>query len=355
MEVFKELLERGHEQVVFFFHPHVALKAIVAIHSTALGPALGGCRMRLYSDEEKALDDVLRLSEGMTYKSALAGLDLGGGKACIMADPSLREGRRELFLEFGRCLNDLAGRYISAEDMGTSMEDVMVMREVTKHAAGFSRAHGGGGDPSPWTAKGVFNAMRAALERRCGSSEMRGKKVALQGVGHVGLNLLGLLKEAGAEVVICDTVEAAVSQAVDKYAVKAVSPEAIYDAACDIFAPCAAGQVVNTDTVKRLKCQIIAGAANNQLIDHSMCEALEKRQILYCPDFVVNSGGVICVAGEYAQGGWKESWVEAKVNGIFETTGRVLDEAKKRGKFPEVVALELARERVEAAARTKRI
>jgi len=353
MSLFSQVGERGHEQVVFFSYPHVGLKAIVAVHSTVLGPALGGCRMRLYSDEAKALDDALRLSEGMTYKSSIAGLDLGGGKACIIGDPHMQEGRRELFLQFGRCVDMLGGRYITAEDMGTSVQDVMTIREVTKYAAGFSQEHGGGGDPSPWTARGVFQAMRAACERKFASAELRGKRVALQGVGHVGLYLLKLLKEAGCEVTICDTVEATLKSALAQFPAQVVSPDAIYDVECDVYAPCAAGQVVNKDTIGRLKCKVIAGAANNQLADSSLYEALERKQILYCPDFVVNSGGVICVAGEYVAGGWKESWVSEKVAAIYQTTGRILDESKRRGKFPEVVALETAKERIRAAEQRK--
>lgn len=349
LNVFKEAERRGHEQVVIFHYPQVGLKAVVGIHSTALGPALGGCRMRLYTDENQAIDDALRLSEGMTYKSALAGLDLGGGKSCIIADPKMVEGRRELFLQFGECLNHLGGRYITAEDMGTSVSDIMVMRERTKFAAGFAAEMGGGGDPSPWTAYGVFQSILAASERRYGSRDLNGRTIALQGVGHVGMYLLKHVREAGAKVVVCDTNTEALEQAKRDFGVEVVSTEAIYDVECDIYSPNAIGQTVNSDTVKRLKCDIIAGAANNQLIDSSMHAELESRKILYCPDFVINAGGVISVGAEYVPGGWKESWVREKVNQIYHTLQRVLDESEKRGKFPEVVAVELAKERVQAA------
>lgn len=349
MKVFGEIQKRGHEQVVFFHYPQVGLKAIVAIHNTALGPALGGCRMRLYEDESQAIEDALRLAEGMTYKSSIAGLDLGGGKSCIIADPAMKEGRRELFLQFGRCLNYLGGRYITAEDMGTSVEDVMVMREVTPYAAGYAREKGGSGDPSPWTARGVFGGIKAACKRRFGSEDLTGRHVALQGVGHVGMNLLRQLREAGAKVTVTDTVPGSIQRATSEFGASAVAPDAIYDVECDIYSPCATGQTVNPETLKRLKCKIIAGAANNQLSDNSVYQILEQKQIMYCPDFVINAGGVISVGGEYIDGGWKQNWVEAKVDNIASTINKILDESDSRNKFPEVVAHELARERVKAA------
>lgn len=349
IKVFQQVQKRGHEQVTFFYYPEVGLRAVVAIHNTALGPALGGCRMRLYQNEDQAIDDALRLSEGMTYKSALAGLDLGGGKSCILADPSMTEGRREMLLQFGQCLNHLGGRYITAEDMGTSVQDVMVMREVTKHAAGFAPEQGGGGDPSPWTAKGVFRGMQAALEHRYGSKELKGKKVALQGVGHVGEVLLALLREAGAEVMVTDTNKRLLEEVARKHGAKAVDPQAIYDLDCEVYAPCAVGQTVNAETLPRLKCQIIAGAANNQLSDASVYKTILDRKMLYCPDFAINSGGVISVGGEYIPGGWKESWVAQKVENIYNTIHKVLEVSEQQKKFPEIVALELAKARIESA------
>lgn len=346
--VFKLVEQRGHEQVAFFHYPKVGLKAIIAIHNTANGPALGGCRMRLYTDEAQALDDVLRLSEGMTYKSSVAGLDLGGGKSCLIADPAMVEGRRELFLQFGHCLNHLAGRYITAEDMGTSVDDVMIMREVTKYAAGFSRSQGGGGDPSPWTARGVFRAILAAAERKFGTKDLKGKHVTVQGVGHVGMYLVGMLKEAGAKITVTDTRDELIQKAKKEFGVEVATSDGIYDVAADIYAPCAIGQTVNPQTLSRLKCSIICGAANNQLVDPSVYETINQKGILYCPDFVVNSGGVISVGGEYVDGGWKENWVVQKVDNIYNTTHKVLEESQKRSKFPEVVAVELAKERVKA-------
>ena len=354
IRVLAEAERRGHEQVALFNYPRVGLKVIVGIHNTVLGPALGGCRMRLYTDEAQAIDDALRLSEGMTYKSSIAGLDLGGGKCCLIADPMMKEGRRELFLQMGQCLNHLNGRYITAEDMGTSVEDIMVMREVSKFAAGFSRSAGGSGDPSPWTARGVFNSIIAACERRYNSKDLNGKVVALQGVGHVGMYLLKMLKDAGAKVVASDTNDSYLKKAKEEFGAEIVSTDAIYDVDAQIFSPCAIGQTVNPTTLTRLKCDIIAGAANNQLLDPSVYATIDQKKMLYCPDFVINSGGVISVGGEYSEGGWNEQWVTKKVQNIYHTIHKIMDEASKRNKFPEVVAMELAKERIREAEEKKR-
>jgi leucine dehydrogenase len=353
MTVIKQIEERGHEQLVYFHYPRVGLKAIIGIHNTVLGPALGGCRMRIYHDEAQALDDVLRLSEGMTYKSAIAGLDLGGGKSCIIADPAMSEGRRELFLQFGKCLNDLSGRYITAEDMGTSVEDITVVRSVTRYASGYASEEGGSGDPSPWTAKGVFRAILAACERVYGSEDLRGRKIALQGAGHVGTYLLELLKERGASLIVSDPSEKSLEHARKEFGAEIVGLDQIYDVEADIYAPCAVGQTVNQITVPRLKCKIIAGAANNQISDQSVYKLIDEKGILYCPDFVINSGGVISVGAEFIEGGWNSAWVEAKIEKITAITHKVLDESQKRKLFPEVTATELARERIKAAEEKK--
>ena len=348
--VLAECEARGHEQVVFFNYPEVGLKAIVGIHNTVLGPGLGGCRMRLYSSEAAAIEDVMRLSEGMTYKSALAGLPLGGGKACIVADPAMKEGREALFKKFGECLNYLMGRYITAEDMGTSVADMMAIQSTSKHVVGTDPKLGGAGDPSPWTATGVFLSMQAAAERTFKEGRsLKGKHVAIQGVGHVGMYLLKHLTEAGALVTVCDTNEVNLKEASSKYNAAVVAPEAIYDVECDIFAPCAVGQTINAQTLPRLTCKIIAGAANNQLPDRSVYSMVTERGILYCPDFVINSGGVICVCAEVAARGQNTEWIQSKVNDIYKTTSKVLDEASRRNKFTEEVAVELAKEVIRAA------
>jgi len=351
--VLGECEKRGHEQVSFFYYPEVGLKAIVAIHDTTLGPAIGGCRMRLYESEAQAIDDVMRLSEGMTYKNSVAGLNIGGGKACLIADPKLKEGREALFKKFGECLNGLSGRYLTAEDMGTSVADMMGVRSATKFVVGTDPDKGGAGDPSPWTAQGVFLAIQAAVERITGSRDLTGKRVSLQGVGHVGMHILKKLRDHGAEVVVCDTHDSSVQEAISKYGATGVTPDGIYEVPCDVYAPCAVGQTINPTTLQRLDCKIIAGAANNQISDPSVYPLIQKRNILYCPDFVINSGGIICVAGEIAPEGWNRQWVTEKVEGIFATTCKVLEESEKRGKFPEEVAIELAKERIAAARRAK--
>lgn len=351
--VLGECAKRGHEQVSFFYYPEVGLKAIVAIHDTTLGPAIGGCRMRLYESEAQAIEDVMRLSEGMTYKNSVAGLNIGGGKACLIVDPKLKEGREALFKKFGECMNALSGRYLTAEDMGTSVADMMCVRSTTKYVVGTDPNNGGAGDPSPWTAHGVFLAMQAGVERVTGSKDLKGKRVSLQGVGHVGMYILKELREHGAEVVVCDTNDSSVQEAVAKYGATGVTPDGIYEVPCDVYAPCAVGQTINPTTLQRLDCKIIAGAANNQISDPSVYPLIQKRNILYCPDFVINSGGIICVAGEIAPEGWDRQWVTDKVEGIYTTTCKVLEESEKRGKFPEEVAIELAKERIAAAKRSK--
>lgn len=345
---------RGHEQVTFFSYPEVGLKLIVGIHDTTLGPGLGGCRMRVYQSEAQALEDVMRLSEGMTYKSALADLPLGGGKSCVIADPKMSQGREALFAKIGECLNHLAGRYITAEDMGTSVSDMNEIRKVSRFVVGTDPKSGGAGDPSPWTALGVFHAIRAAVERVFPSSgDVRGKRVVVQGVGHVGMYLTEHLVKAGAEVMVCDTNPALTESAAKNLGVKAVSVDTVYDVPCDVFSPCAIGQTVNPNTIKRLSCKVIAGAANNQLSDPSVYGLLRERGVLYCPDFAINSGGVICVGAELNEGGPSIPWIQKKVDGIYTTTARVLDEAARSGRDTEVVAIELAKQRIAEAKRQK--
>lgn len=349
----EEAQKRGHEQVAFFNYPQAGLKAIVAIHSTVLGPALGGCRLRIYSSEDEAIEDVMRLAEGMTYKNAIAGLDLGGGKSCIVGDPKMIKGRRELFLQFGHCLNHLAGRYITAEDMGTSVADIMIVREVSPHIAGISTELGGGGDPSPWTARGVHRGIIAACERSFGTPDLSKRTFTVQGVGHVGMYLVERLVRAGAKVTVCDADSSTALEAVRRFDVAVVKPDAIYDLPCDVYAPCAIGQTVNPQTLRRLKCKIIAGAANNQLSDATVYGMIQERKIVYCPDFVINAGGVINVGAEYVPGGWRENWVVEKVDRIYSTVQMILERAESSGEFTERVALALARERIAAHSQKK--
>lgn len=348
-EILSEAEKRGHEQVIFFAYPEVGLKALVAVHSTVLGPGLGGCRMRLYDSEAEASEDVMRLAEGMSYKNAIAGLDLGGAKACLIVDPHLSEGREALFKQFGKCLNHLGGRYISAEDMGTTVQDVMWMREETKHACGFAIEEGGAGDPSPWTALGVYRAILAGCERVYSSKDLTGKRVTVQGVGHVGLYIVEHLVKAGATVTVCDTHEAHLRAAKEQFNVDAVGIDEIYDVDCDVFSPCAIGQTVNPDTIPRLKCKIIAGAANNQLLDSSAYSQLSEKGITYLPDFVINSGGVIAVGSEVRPEGYDKAWVQEKVDAVYDTTHRILEKAANENVFPEIVAVQLAKDRIKSA------
>ncbi len=345
----QEVESRGHEQLVVFHYPEVGLKAFVAVHNSVLGPALGGCRLRNYQNENEAIEDVLRLSEGMTYKSAIAGMPLGGGKACIWIDPHFTEKRRELFNQFGKCVESLSGRYVTAEDMGTTEQDVAWVKEHTRFATGVSREEGGAGDPSPWTAKGVVQAIRAGAEARFGTTALTGKTVSVQGVGHVGRYIVEQLCELGASVIVTDSYEETLRSVVNDFGVKAVSTDEIYDVEADIYCPCAIGQTVNKDTLPRLKCSVIAGAANNQLSDSSMYDMIEDRGLLYLPDFAINSGGVISVGAELNDSGWNESWVTEKVNAIFDTTHLIIAESEKRKRFSEEVAIQLAKERIEEA------
>lgn len=355
IQPFNEAVKRGHEQIVYLNYPQVGLKAIVAIHSTVLGPALGGCRMRAYSTESEALDDVLRLSEGMSYKNSVAGLDIGGGKSCIVADPAMQNGREELFEKFGECLNHLAGRYISAEDMGTSVQDVMVMKRHSRFVSGTDIEHGGSGDPSPWTARGVFQGMLAACERKYGVKSLKGRRVNVQGAGHVGYYLIEMLHKAGAIITVCDVNEKNLEKVARVMPVKVAAPEEIYSIECDVYSPNAIGQTINPSTLAKLKCGIIAGAANNQLSDSTVYNLIEKAGIMYCPDFVINAGGVINCASEIRPEGWSEAWTREKVNAIYDTIHKVLERAERENKFSEYIALQIAKERIDGVSRKKQL
>jgi leucine dehydrogenase len=348
--VFSSPAYADHEEVVFLSDKSVGLRAIIAIHNTACGPALGGCRMRNYSSEAEAIEDVLRLSEGMTFKNALAGLNLGGGKSIIFGDPHtiIGDTRIKLFEAFASALEKLVGRYITAEDMGTTVEDAMIMRRKTKYVTGLSSTVGGSGDPSVWTSKGVFLSIKAACERVFDKAGVAKRVVAVQGLGHVGMHLVRHLVEANAEVYVTDPRKELLDFAAKCFGVHVVPEvDAIYDVPAEIFAPCAIGQTVREENIKRLtKCVIIAGAANNQLSGPEMYHVLEERKILYCPDFVVNAGGVINVAAELEPKGYNQEFVSHKVEQIYHTIHKILDESERQKLFPEVIAKNLAMERV---------
>ncbi len=317
-----------HEQVVFASDAASGLKAIIAIHSTALGPAVGGCRILAYPDDETALTDVLRLSRGMTMKNAMAGLALGGGKSVIIADPA-RQKSPALLRAMGRAIGRLGGRYITAEDVGTSAADMVEIRKGTQFVMGLPASAGGSGDPSPSTALGCFEGIKAAVRYKFGRPSLEGLRVAVQGLGHVGLSLMERLSEAGAKLTVCDVNRAAVESAVASFGAEAADPTAIYDADVDVFAPCALGAVVNDLTLPRLKAQIIAGAANNQLATQAHGVMLQRRGVLYAPDYVINAGGIIQVAAEIT--GEPKDDVERRVKAIGETLLTVFNAADAEG------------------------
>jgi len=293
MSVFTAPSYNGHELVTFGEDERIGFRAIIAVHSSQLGPAVGGCRMYPYANENAALDDVLRLSRGMTYKSALAGLPFGGGKSVIIGDPRT-EKTPELMRAMGDFVHSLGGRYVAAEDSGTAVQDIRLMAERTRHVSGLEDNEFGG-DPSPSTALGAFLAIRAAVKHRLGQDSTQGIRVALQGVGHVGFYLAKLLVQDGAEVIATDVVEANLVRAVEQLGVTAVTPDAIISCPADVFAPCAMGAVLNSKSIDQLCAGIVAGAANNQLATPDDGESLQARGILYCPDFLINAGGIIDV------------------------------------------------------------
>lgn len=352
------LAEKDHEEIVFFRDPKTSIVAIVAIHSTVLGPALGGTRMMSYGNLDEALTDVLRLSEGMSYKNSLAGLRLGGGKAVIVADRKLQAGRSELFEQFGRFVESLNGRYITAEDLGTSVEDMNSVLRRTSHVTGRDQAKGGGGDPSPYTALGVLGGMKAACEYVWNSPELKGRHVAIQGVGHVGMELCRLLAERGARISVCDSRPEALEQAKNRYGAAIVSVQDVYQLDCDIFAPCATGGIINPETAPKLNCKIVAGAANNQIAGGQLTpgsafinaevveESLARKGIVYAPDFAINSGGVILCYDELEPGGYTPARVLKRVSGIEGTIKRILEESRTSGQTPAKIAVRLAKDRI---------
>jgi leucine dehydrogenase len=341
--VFDAVAVEGHEQVLFGYDKVSGLRAIIAIHSTALGPALGGTRFFPYPSEEEALADVLRLSKGMTYKAAVTGLDLGGGKAVIIGDPRTMKSER-LFRAYGRIVDSLQGRYITAEDVGTTTADMDTVRTETRWALGNSVALGGAGDPSPVTARGLLAATRAVAQRLWGDTDLAGRRFAVQGVGKVGSAFVQLLIEARAEVVVTDAYDPAIDSAVENFGVKPVAPDDIYTVDCDFFSPCALGAVLNETTIPTLNCSAVVGSANNQLATEADAQRLADRGILYAPDFVVNAGGLINVYDELT--GYSRTRALHRVDAIYEATTRILDKAESNGITPNTAAVMIADERI---------
>jgi leucine dehydrogenase len=342
--VFEEVAVEGHEQILFGYDKVSGLKTIIAIHSTALGPALGGTRFFPYMSEEAALEDVLRLSVGMTYKAAAAGLDLGGGKAVIIGDPRTDKSER-LFRAYGRIVDSLQGRYITAEDVGTTTTDMDTVRRETNWALGNSVALGGSGDPSPVTARGLTAAARAVAQWLWGDSDLTGRRFAIQGVGKVGSAFAQLLTEARAEVIVSDAYEAAIEAAVKNYGVKSVEPDEIHRIDCDFFSPCALGGGLNENIIPELHCQAVVGSANNQLATEEDAERLAGRDILYAPDFVVNAGGLINVYDELH--GYSRNRALYRVDRIYDATLEILKTADELGVNPNQAAIAVAERRIE--------
>lgn len=353
MNVFDEMKTKEHEQVIYCYDRATSLKAIIAIHNTVLGPALGGCRMWAYDNEAEALNDALRLSRGMTYKSAAAGLNLGGGKAVIIGDAKTMKSE-SLFRAFGRFVQSLSGRYITAEDVGTQVSDMEWVRMETDYVTGIARALGGSGDPSPVTAFGVYHGMRAVTKKVYGSDSLQGRCIALQGVGQVGFYLIGHLLSAGAKVVAADIDETRIKQAAAQYeALTFVPPNEIYDVACDIFAPCALGGTVNEKTIPRLRCKIVAGSANNVLENEDTDgPRLLDRKILYVPDYIISAGGLINVANELE--GYNRKHALSKAAGIFNIVSQLLDIAEEENISTLKAANAMAERRIQSIGHLKR-
>ena len=327
MEIFKELNTRGHEQLAFFNDPFSGLKGIVAIHNTTLGPALGGCRMWDYKSEEEAIIDVLRLSKGMTYKASIAGLNLGGGKAVIIGDAK-KDKTEKLFRSFGRFVEGLGGRYITAEDVGTNIHDMENVKIETNYVTGIAKSLGGSGDPSPVTAFGVYNGIKAAVKEKMNKTSLSGLRVSVQGLGHVGTHLVDYLSKDGAEIFVTDIDKERVNYIVKKYGCQYVDPDNIIKQSVDIYAPCALGATINKDTVSLLNCKIVAGGANNVLSNASEdSKALIERDILYAPDYVINAGGLINVANELE--GYNRDKAFNNAEKIYDTLMGIFKRAKK--------------------------
>jgi leucine dehydrogenase len=340
MEIIEKATHTDHEKVLIGRDAASGYHGIIAIHNTSLGPAVGGTRFWRYASEDEALTDALRLSHGMTYKNALAGLPLGGGKSIIIASDG-NTNREAVLRTHGRFVDTLKGRYITAEDVGTSPEDMEIVLRETPYVAGLL---GRSGDPSPFTARGVFRAIQASSKFLWNTDDLTGKVVALQGCGHVGYNLARLLREAGARLIVSDVNENNSSRVVKEFGAELVQPDEICDVQADVFAPCALGGVINDETIPELKVAIVAGAANNQLLEERHGEMLRDRKILYAPDYVANAGGVLNGSTELL--GWKPEDAARKIDEIYDTILRIYESAQARGISTNKAADQLAEERL---------
>jgi leucine dehydrogenase len=343
LDMFKSMAHDEHEQVVFWADRVAGLRSIIAIHDTTLGPAIGGVRMHPYKSEEDALKDVLLLSKSMTYKAAAAGINLGGGQAVIMGDP-VKDKNEVALRSFGRFVESLNGRYITAEDVGTTVEDMEIVRYETEYVTGLSQAMGGGGDPGPVTAIGLENGLLACAEKVFGKKSLKDLTITIQGLGNVGFHLAQLLYERGCKLLVTDIDQAKVNLVKENFGAEAISPEEIYDVEADIFSPNALGGVINDETVKRLKVKIVAGAANNQLEEERHADMLRKKKILYAPDFVIGAGGLINVVNELE--GHSQDRANKRAAGIYEILSRVLEKSEQEDIPTHKAATLIAEERI---------
>lgn len=344
--VFGQLSFNDHEQVVFCHDKDTGLKAIIGVHNTILGPALGGTRMYSYQSEWDALNDVLRLSRGMTYKAAVTGLNLGGGKAVIIGDPKI-EKTPELMRRFGKFVHTLGGKYYTAEDVGMETADMDIVNEVTPYVTGISESRGGAGNPSPVTAYGVYMGMKASAKFNYGSDTLEGKKILVQGIGHVGEELVRLVSEEGAKVIISDIDQERLEHVSGLYGATIYRGQDLYTEQADIYAPCALGATINDETINKLNVKIVAGAANNQLANEQIHGSLlQDKGIVYAPDFLINAGGIINVFAEIA--GYGREQITQKTENIYNTTLDILNKAKATSMTTHQAALSIAEERIEA-------
>lgn len=343
----------GHEGVHAFADAKTGLKAIVAVHSTARGPAVGGTRMWNYGSAAEALEDVLRLSRGMSYKNAIADLEMGGGKSVIIGD-SRSQKTPELFQAFGRCVDQLGGRYYAAEDVGVSVSDIEEARKTTEYVVGLNQGPAASGDPSPVTAEGVFRSTLLVARRLWKQDDLTGLTIALQGIGHVGGYLADKLANAGARLIVTDVNQPLLEEVAARTSAEVVAPDAIYDVKADIYAPCALGATLNAQTIDRITARAVVGAANNQLATAEIGEELFRRGVLYAPDYVANGGGIINVASELRArqtgGAYDPQWVEGKLSRLIETLEEVLERSVAENRPTHQIADAIAEARINAAA-----
>lgn len=351
MKIFNYMEKYDYEQLIFCQDKNSSLKAIIAIHDTTLGPALGGVRMWPYETEEQAIEDALRLARGMTYKNAVAGLNLGGGKTVIIGDP-FKDKNEEMFRALGRFIQSLNGRYITAEDVGTTVNDMDIIHEETNFVTGISPTFGSSGNPSPVTAYGVYLGMKAASKEAFGTDCLKGKKIAVQGLGNVAYTLCEYLHEEGAELIVTDINQKAVERVVKDFNATAINPNDIYKQDVDIFSPCALGAIINDDTIPQLKAKVIAGSANNQLKESRHGEILHEKGIVYAPDYVINAGGVINVADELD--GYNRERAMKKVESIYDSLTKIFEISKEENIPTYLAANRLAETRIARIAKSRK-